>query len=82
MRRFATIFAIAAQRKGGEAALEALLAETAPRSPAEIAAIPDDRILAEMTRRIFSAGFSSKSTTNGPASRWPSTASTRAPAPS
>ncbi len=28
--------------------------------PAEIAAIPDNRILAEMTRRIFYAGFSSK----------------------
>jgi hypothetical protein len=26
---------------------------TASRSPAEIAMIPDDRILAEMTRRIF-----------------------------
>ena len=34
MRRFATIFAQAAGRKGGEAALEALLAETAsPRRP-------------------------------------------------
>lgn len=60
MRRFATIFALAAQRKGGEAALKTLLAETLPRSPAEIVAIPDDRILAEMTRRIFYAGFSSK----------------------
>jgi 3-methyladenine DNA glycosylase Tag len=60
MRRFATIFALAAGRKGGEAALEVLLAETAPRSPAEIAATPDDRLLAEMTRRIFCAGFSSQ----------------------
>lgn len=60
MKRFATIFALAAKRKGGEAALEGLLAETAPRGPAEIAATPDDRILAEMTRRIFYAGFSSK----------------------
>lgn len=60
MRRFATIFALAAKRKGGDAALEALLAGTAPRSAAEIAATPDDRILAEMTRRIFYAGFSSK----------------------
>ena len=60
MRPFAEIFAEAAQRKGGPTALERMLAETASRPPAEIAAIPDDRILAEMTRRIFYAGFSSK----------------------
>ena len=60
MRDFEAIFALTAARKGGAAALEALLAATAPRSPAEIAATGDDRILAEMTRRIFNAGFSSK----------------------
>jgi 3-methyladenine DNA glycosylase Tag len=60
MRRFAEIFALAAARKGGAAALERILAQTASRPPAEIAATPDDRILAEMTRRIFYAGFSSK----------------------
>ena len=60
MRPFAEIFAEAARRKGGVAALERILSETASRPPAEIAAIPDDRILAEMTRRIFYAGFSSK----------------------
>ena len=60
MRRFDEIFAIAAERKGGAAALEKMLAQTASREPAEIAAIPDDRVLAEMTRRIFYAGFSSK----------------------
>lgn len=60
MRRFEAIFALATGRKGGPAALETILAGTAPRSPAEIAAIPDGRILAEMTRRIFYAGFSSK----------------------
>lgn len=60
MRRFAEIFALAAARKGGAAVLEQMLATTASRPPAEIAAIPDDRILAEMTRRIFHAGFSSK----------------------
>lgn len=60
MRAFTDIFALAAERKGGVAALERLLAETASRPPAEIAAMPDDRILAEMTRRIFYAGFSSK----------------------
>lgn len=60
MRPFAAIFAVAAGRKGGAAALEAILAGTAPRRPAEITAISDDRILAEMTRRIFYAGFLSK----------------------
>ena len=60
MRPFADIFALAAKRKGGAEALEQILARTASRSPAEIAAIPDARILAEMTRRIFYAGFSSK----------------------
>jgi len=60
MRQFAVILALAAKRKGGDAALEQMLATTASRSPSEIAAIPDDRILAEMTRRIFYAGFSWK----------------------
>jgi 3-methyladenine DNA glycosylase Tag len=60
MTPFSEIFARAAARKGGDGALEKILAETASRPPAEIAAIPDDRILAEMTRRIFYAGFSYK----------------------
>jgi 3-methyladenine DNA glycosylase Tag len=60
MMPFAEIFALAAERKGGVPALERILAATAPRSSAEIASTPDDRILAEMTRRIFYAGFSSK----------------------
>jgi 3-methyladenine DNA glycosylase Tag len=60
MRRFDEIFAMAAERKGGAAVLEQMLAQTASRKPAEVAAIPDDRLLAEMTRRIFYAGFSSK----------------------
>lgn len=37
-----------------------MLAETRPLASPEIAATPDDRILAAMTRRIFRAGFSSK----------------------
>ena len=49
MTPFAEIFARAVTRKGGEAALERILATTAPRPPAEIASTPDDRILAEMT---------------------------------
>jgi len=60
MTSFAEILARAVTRKGGEAALERILATTAPRPPEEIASTLDDRILAEMTRRIFYAGFSSK----------------------
>lgn len=56
LRPFAEIFADAARIKGGATALEALF--STPRSPAEIAAIPDDRWLAEMTKRVFQAGFS------------------------
>jgi 3-methyladenine DNA glycosylase Tag len=60
MTPFAAIFARAVARKGGKAALERILATTASRPAAEIASTPDDRILAEMTRRIFYAGVSSK----------------------
>jgi len=60
MRRFAEIFAEAAKRKGGVAALEKILDETDSMTPAEMQFLPEDRILAEMTRRIFYAGFSSK----------------------
>jgi len=57
---FDRVFALAARNKGGAAALEALLAKTRPSVPEEIAAIADDRILSEMTRRVFQAGFSWK----------------------
>jgi len=60
MGSFAKVIALAAASKGGMAALEKLLAESRSRSPAEIAAIPDARLLAEMSRRIFQAGFSWK----------------------
>ena len=60
MTPFTEIFARAAARKGGVSALEQILATTAPKPRAEISSISDDRILAEMTRRIFYAGFSSK----------------------
>jgi 3-methyladenine DNA glycosylase Tag len=60
MGSFAEIVALAAENKGGKAALEKLLAESKSRTQAEIAAVPDDRLLAEMTRRIFQAGFSWK----------------------
>jgi len=57
MRTFADIHAQAAARKGGEAALEALVAEHRSKTPAELAAIPDDRWLAQMSKCVFQAGF-------------------------
>ncbi len=55
MTKFAPIRARAERRKGGAGELAKLL----PAKPdlAALAAMGDDRILAEMTRRIFSAGF-------------------------
>lgn len=55
MTSFKTIRARAEKRKGGVKALERLL----PDEPdvKALAKLPDDRILAEMTRRVFSAGF-------------------------
>jgi len=55
MRDFSQIHAIAADRKGGAAALEA---ELTPALPADaLARIPADRWLSMMTRCIFQAGF-------------------------
>ena len=55
MLAFKTIRARAEKRKGGPKALEKLL----PAGPdvKALARMPDDRILAEMTKRVFSAGF-------------------------
>jgi len=52
---FKTIRARAEKRKGGPKGLEKLL----PRKPdaRALASLSDDRILAEMTKRVFSAGF-------------------------
>lgn len=55
MTSFKAIRARATRRKGGEQALASLL----PPAPdkRKLARLKDDRVLAEMTRRIFSAGF-------------------------
>src|SRR3569832_586737 len=55
MTRFSAIRDRAEQRKGGSEILAMLL----PSEPASgaLEALGDDRILAEMTRRVFSAGF-------------------------
>ncbi|MBX9591186.1 MAG: DNA-3-methyladenine glycosylase I [Hyphomonadaceae bacterium] len=55
MLPFKTVRARAAKRKGGEAALADLLPKLA--GPKALTKIKDDRALAEMTKRIFSAGF-------------------------
>jgi 3-methyladenine DNA glycosylase Tag len=55
MPTFKSIRARAAKRKGGEKQLDALLPEVMPA--AKLARIGDDRMLAEMAKRIFSAGF-------------------------
>ncbi len=55
MRAFADIYALAAEHKGGEAALEALI--TRPADPAALRTLGDDRWLAEFSKRVFQAGF-------------------------
>ena len=65
MRNFDELFAIAAERKGGADALEALL--PTPLPPEELAAIPEDRWLAQFTKGIFQAGFNWKVIEN----KWP-----------
>jgi 3-methyladenine DNA glycosylase Tag len=55
MKHFATIRARAAKRKGGDAKLKALLPKV--KSAAALARMKDDRVLSDMTKRIFSAGF-------------------------
>ena len=61
LRDFGEIYALAADRKGGVAALEAILAETPTVEASVVAQLTDDRVLSRMTRRIFGAGFSYKS---------------------
>ena len=55
MAAFRTILARAEKRKGGPKALERLLPPKPDRKA--LARLGDDRVLAEMTRRVFSAGF-------------------------
>lgn len=55
MRSFDSIYKLAAARKGGPDAVEAGLIR--PKPQAEIAALPDHRILAAFTSAVFSSGF-------------------------
>lgn len=52
---FAEIEARAWEKHGGREAVEAMLPQ--PKSSSELAAVPIDRYLAEMARRIFCSGF-------------------------
>jgi len=58
MEKYSTIFHRAANRHGGEEALTAKLAQSRANHPAK--SMSDDRWLAELTKRIFQAGFSWK----------------------
>ncbi len=55
LESYAALYHRACERKGGEAALEYLLGK--PLSAEDVANIPDDRFLAEFTKKVFQAGF-------------------------
>ncbi|MGG7576203.1 DNA-3-methyladenine glycosylase I [Rhizobium sp. Nf11,1] len=59
MISFEAIRQRAEERKGGAAALQAMLEKHQPDHD-RLRAMPDDRILADMTRRIFYSGFVQK----------------------
>ncbi len=56
MKPFVEIYDRAAKRKGGAKELEKMI-RLPMKTPKQLANIPDDRYLAEMTRGIFNAGF-------------------------
>lgn len=66
MISFEAIRQRAEERKGGAAALQAMLDKHQPDHD-RLRAMPDDRILADMTRRIFYSGFVQKVIDN----KWP-----------
>lgn len=53
--RFETIYSLACERKGGEAAVKALLPK--PASKQKLKKLSSDRYLAEFTRKVFQSGF-------------------------
>ncbi|MEG3768340.1 DNA-3-methyladenine glycosylase I [Alteromonas sp. 14N.309.X.WAT.G.H12] len=52
---FSDIYARAVKRKGSEEALTSLLSK--PLTSSEVKAIPDDRFLSAMTKKVFQSGF-------------------------
>jgi 3-methyladenine DNA glycosylase Tag len=65
MKSFSKLYDQAAQKKGGEKALEKLIAR--PKSKSALAKIPDDRWLSGMAKAVFRAGFNWKVVEN----KWP-----------
>jgi len=55
MTKFSTLYEQAAARKGGEQALEKMIA--GPKSAKTLSRVPDDRWLSGMARAVFRAGF-------------------------
>ncbi|TGK05665.1 DNA-3-methyladenine glycosylase I [Leptospira selangorensis] len=65
MTSFDKIQKRASKRKGGEKALQSLLPKVSPKN--KLSRLPDDRVLSEMAKRVFSAGFVWKVVEN----KWP-----------
>lgn len=65
MRKFADLYELAAARKGGPDAVEALI--SMPKSAAALSRITDDRWLSGMAKAVFRAGFNWKVIKN----KWP-----------
>jgi 3-methyladenine DNA glycosylase Tag len=65
MKSFSKLYERAVARKGGQAALEALISK--PKSKATLARIPDDRWLSGMAKSVFQAGFNWQVVAN----KWP-----------
>ncbi len=65
IEKFEAIYQRAAERKGGEAALESML--SIPLSREELAAIPNDRWLSAFSMKVFQSGISWKVVRN----KWP-----------
>jgi 3-methyladenine DNA glycosylase Tag len=57
MRTFEEIYEIAAARKGGPDALEAMVAQHQTKAPDDLKAIPEDRWLAELSKFVFRTGL-------------------------
>lgn len=55
VEKFSSILARAEERKGGAAALRALMSKPLPSS--ELAQLPESVLLAELTKKIFQSGF-------------------------
>lgn len=53
--KFDAIYARAAERKGGEAGLEAIVGQPLPA--ASVAKLTDDRVLSAFTKKVFQSGF-------------------------